>query len=115
VAIAEIEAESPAAKARLHEGDVVQEVNKQPVKSAKDLVAMSRKLEPNEKILMRVYSQGRSSFVTLHKHFASRARVASELTPLHKGCCRIKEPAGAYARAPPEKPWSQSSENRKRL
>jgi serine protease Do len=63
--IADIDAESPAAKSGLREGDVIQEVNKQPVKSAKDLLANSRKLKPNEKILMRVYSQGRSGYVAL--------------------------------------------------
>jgi hypothetical protein len=40
-------------------------VNKQPVKSAKDLVAISKKLTANEKILLRVYSQGRSGYVAL--------------------------------------------------
>jgi len=63
--IAEIDAESPAAKAGLREGDVIQEVNKQPVKSAKDLLTISKKLKPNEKVLMRVYSQGRSGYVAL--------------------------------------------------
>jgi serine protease Do len=63
--IADIDAESPAAKVGLREGDVIQEVNKQPVKSAKDLLAISKKLKPNEKILMRVYSQGRSGYVAL--------------------------------------------------
>jgi len=63
--IAELEADSPAAKAGLREGDVIQEVNKQPVKNAKDLVAINKKLKPNEKILMRVYSQGRSGYVAL--------------------------------------------------
>ena len=63
--IAEIDAESPAAKAGLREGDVIQEVNKQPVKNAKELVAISKKLKPNEKILIRVWSQGRSGFVAL--------------------------------------------------
>ena len=63
--IADIDAESPAAKAGLREGDVIQEVNKQPVKNAKDLLAISKELKPNEKILMRVYSQGRSGYVTL--------------------------------------------------
>jgi S1-C subfamily serine protease len=63
-------AEMPAtaageAKAGLREGDVIQEVNKQPVKSARDLVAISKKLKPNEKILIRVYSQGRSGYVAL--------------------------------------------------
>jgi len=63
--IAEIDADSPAAKAGLREGDVIQEVNKQPVKNAKDVVAFSKKLKPNEKILIRVYSQGRSGYVAL--------------------------------------------------
>jgi serine protease Do len=63
--IADIDTESPAAKAGLREGDVIEEVNKQPVKNAKELVAISKKLNPNEKILMRVYSQGRSGYVAL--------------------------------------------------
>jgi serine protease Do len=63
--IAEVDADSPAGKVGLREGDVIQEVNKQPVKNAKDLVAASKKLKPNEKILIRVYSQGRSGYVAL--------------------------------------------------
>jgi serine protease Do len=63
--IVELDSASPAAQAGLREGDVIQEVNKQPVKNAKDLVALSKKLKPNEKILMRVYSQGRSRYVAL--------------------------------------------------
>jgi serine protease Do len=63
--IAEVDADLPAGKAGLREGDVIQEVNKQRVKSAKDLVAASKKLKPNEKILIRVYSQGRSGYVAL--------------------------------------------------
>ena len=30
-----------------------------------DLLAISKKLKPNEKILMRIYSQGRSGYVAL--------------------------------------------------
>src|SRR5215217_309582 len=41
--IADIDADSPAAKGGLREGDVIQEVNKQPVKTAKDLVAISKR------------------------------------------------------------------------
>jgi S1-C subfamily serine protease len=43
--ITEIDADSPAEKAGLREGDVIQEANKQPVKNAKDLVAISKKIE----------------------------------------------------------------------
>ena len=63
--IVELDSASPAAQTGLREGDVIQEVNKQPVKNAKDLVALSKKLKPNEKILIRVYSQGRSGYVAL--------------------------------------------------
>jgi serine protease Do len=63
--IVEVDADSPAGKAGLREGDVIQEVNKQRVKNAKDLVGVSKQLKPNEKILIRVYSQGRSGYVAL--------------------------------------------------
>ena len=63
--IAEVDADSPAGKAGLREGDVIQEVNKQRVKNAKDLAGVSKNLKPNEKILIRVYSQGRSGYVAL--------------------------------------------------
>jgi serine protease Do len=63
--IADIDSDSAAAKAGLREGDVIEDVNKQPVKSAKDLVAISKKLKPNEKNLIRFYSHGRSGYVAL--------------------------------------------------
>ena len=44
---------------------MIQEVNKQPVKSAKELVALTKQLKPNEKILMRIWSKGRSGYVAL--------------------------------------------------
>src|SRR5437762_2457555 len=49
---------APGSKAQM-------EVNKQPVKNTKDLVAISKKLKVNGKILLRVYSQGRSGYVAL--------------------------------------------------
>jgi len=63
--IAEIDADSPVGKAGLREGDVIQEVNKQRVRNARELVAITKKLKPDEKILIRVYSQGRSGYLAL--------------------------------------------------
>jgi serine protease Do len=63
--IAEIDPSSSAAQAGLRAGDVIQAVNKQPVKNAQDLVALSKKLKPNQKILLRVWSQGSSGYVAL--------------------------------------------------
>ena len=63
--IAEIDADAPAGKAGLGEDDVIQEVNKQPVQNAKDLVAASKKLSRNETIFIRVYNQSRSGYVAL--------------------------------------------------
>ena len=40
-------------------------MNKQPVNAAKELVALAKKLKPNEKILMRIWSKGRSGYVAL--------------------------------------------------
>jgi serine protease Do len=63
--IVELDSSSPAAQAGVRVGDVIQEVNKQPVENAKELVALSKRLNPNEKVLMRVYSQGRSGYVVI--------------------------------------------------
>lgn len=63
--IAAIDPASPAAEAGLRVGDVIEEVNKQPIKAANDLVALDKKLKPNQKTLLRVWSQGRSGYIVL--------------------------------------------------
>jgi serine protease Do len=63
--IAAIDSDSTAAQAGLRVGDVIEEVNKQPVKNAKDLVAIDKKLKPSEKTLLRIWSKGRSGYVVL--------------------------------------------------
>lgn len=60
-----IDSDSPAAQAGLRVGDIIEEVNKQPVRDAKDLVAMDKKLKPNEKALLRVWSRGRSGYIVV--------------------------------------------------
>jgi len=65
--IVEFDSASPAAQAGLREGDVIQEVNKQHVKNAEDLVAVSKKLKPNERILMRVYRNKQGNALALYE------------------------------------------------
>jgi serine protease Do len=64
-AIAAIDSDSAAARAGLRVGDVIEEVNKQPINNANDLVAIDKKLKSNEKTLLRVWSQGRSGCIVL--------------------------------------------------
>jgi serine protease Do len=63
--ITEIDPDSAAAQAGLRAGDVIQDVNRQPIRNAQDLVDVSKKLKPNEEILMRVWSRGSSGYVAL--------------------------------------------------
>ena len=63
--IAAIESDSAARQAGLRVGDVIEEVNKQPINSARDLVAADKKLKPDQEILLRVWSQGRSGYIGL--------------------------------------------------
>jgi len=63
--IAAIDPDSAAAQAGLRAGDVIEEVNKEPINSANDLVVADKKLKPNDKTLLRVWSHGRSGYVVL--------------------------------------------------
>jgi serine protease Do len=62
--ITNVEADSPAAKAGLRAGDVILEINRQPVASAQDAVDLSLKAE-SRKTLLRVFSQGGTRFVVV--------------------------------------------------
>ena len=62
--ITSVEADSAAAKAGLKQGDVILEINKQPVHSAQDAVALSAKAE-GKKTLLRLFSRGNTLFVVV--------------------------------------------------
>ncbi len=70
--IANVEPASPAAKAGLRSGDVILEINKQPVTSAQDAVELSLKAE-SRKTLVRVYSRGSTVFVVVDETKSDKA------------------------------------------
>ena len=70
--ITNVEADSAAAKAGLRAGDVILEINKQPVTSAQDAVDLSAKAE-GKKTLLRLYSRGGTMFVVVDESEANKA------------------------------------------
>ena len=68
VVIAEIDADSASAEAGLKIGDVIDEINREPVTSAKQAVEMSEKVKKEKKVLLRVSTKGNSRYVVVeHK------------------------------------------------
>ena len=65
VVITQIDPDSPSAAAGLRVGDVVHEVEKQPVNSAKEAVELSEKLKKEKQVLLRVSTRGISRFVVV--------------------------------------------------
>ncbi|MES2692400.1 MAG: DegQ family serine endoprotease [Verrucomicrobiota bacterium] len=62
--ITSVEPESASARAGLRPGDVILEINKQPVTSAQEAAEVSAKAE-SKKALVRVYSRGNKAFVVV--------------------------------------------------
>ena len=69
--ITNVAPDSAAAKAGLKAGDVILEINKQPVTSAQDAVALSTKAE-GKKTLVRLFSRGSTIFVVVDETDASK-------------------------------------------
>jgi serine protease Do len=62
--VTSVDPDSPAAAAGLQPGDVIQEINRHPVKTADDAVKLTEKTE-SKKTLLRVWSQRGSRFVVV--------------------------------------------------
>ena len=69
--ITSVEPDSAAAKAGLRNGDVILEINKQPVTNAQDAVALSTSAE-GKKTLLRLFSRGSTIFVVVDESAADK-------------------------------------------
>lgn len=67
VVITEIDPDSPSAEAGLKAGDVIHEINREPIASAKQAVDLSEKVKKEKKVLLRVSTKGNSRYVVVER------------------------------------------------
>lgn len=65
VVIAKIDPDSASAAAGLRRGDVVHEINREPITNANQAVEMSEKLKKEKRVLLRVSTKGSSRYVVV--------------------------------------------------
>jgi serine protease Do len=66
VLIVEVDPASPAAIAGLRAGDVILEIERLPVNSSVEAAACAKKFAANDRVLLRVWSNGSSHYVVAH-------------------------------------------------
>jgi serine protease Do len=65
VAVSGVEPESPADRAGLREGDVIQEINRKPVRSVNDYERLVRDLSPKQRVLLLVMRGKATMFLSI--------------------------------------------------
>jgi serine protease Do len=65
VLVTAVEADSPSAAADIRRGDIIHEINRQPVSSAKEAIELSDKLKTEKKVLLRISRKGASRYVVV--------------------------------------------------
>ena len=63
--ITAVDTDSPGYRAGLRRGQVIEEIARQPVKNAAEAVRLSETLKKGESVLLRVWSDGQSRYVTV--------------------------------------------------
>jgi serine protease Do len=65
VLVTAVEADSPSAAADIRRGDIIHEINRQPVSSAKEAIELSDKLKTEKKVLLRISRKGASRYLVV--------------------------------------------------
>ena len=64
VVVAQVDPSSPAADAGLHRGDVIEEINRQPVNSVSDYQRLVRAAD-NQELVLSVNREGSTAFIAV--------------------------------------------------